>query len=105
MGEVPFAVIVSDLDGTLLNSGDYSFDEARPALAILRERGIPVVQLDLNRSLAVFASDSYDYVILSQTIHQVSQPDHLMHEILRIGHKGILSFPNFGHYALRLQLQ
>jgi methionine biosynthesis protein MetW len=67
-------------------------------------RGIPVVQKDLNQSLACFATGSYDYVILSQTIHQVAHPDHLMSEILRIGRHAIVSFPNFGHISLRLQL-
>jgi methionine biosynthesis protein MetW len=72
-------------------------------LACIR-RGIPVVQKDLNYALACFESGSYDYVILSQTIHQVAQPEELMTEILRIGRSAVVSFPNFGHFSLRLQL-
>jgi methionine biosynthesis protein MetW len=67
-------------------------------------KGIPVVQKDLNGSLACFEDDAYDFVIVSQTIHQLREPDRLMAEILRIGRRAIVSFPNFGHYALRLQL-
>jgi methionine biosynthesis protein MetW len=67
-------------------------------------KGIPVVQKDLNGSLACFEEGAYDYVIVSQTIHQLREPDRLMGEILRIGRRAIVSFPNFGHYALRLQL-
>jgi methionine biosynthesis protein MetW len=68
------------------------------------QRGIPVVQKDLNLPLDCFESGSYDYVILSQTIHQVARPEQLMAEILRIGRSAIVSFPNFGHYSLRFQL-
>ncbi|MBN2371619.1 MAG: methionine biosynthesis protein MetW [Vicinamibacteria bacterium] len=67
-------------------------------------RGIPVVQKDLNQPLGCFGDGSYDHVILSQTIQQVSRPEDLMMEILRIGRNAIVSFPNFGHYSLRLQL-
>jgi methionine biosynthesis protein MetW len=72
-------------------------------LACIR-RGIPVVQRDLNGSLECFETGSYDYVIVSQTIHQLKAPDAMMGEILRIGRHAIVSFPNFGHYSLRLQL-
>jgi methionine biosynthesis protein MetW len=68
------------------------------------QKGIPVVQKDLNGSLECFDTGSYDYVIVSQTIHQLKEPDRMMAEILRIGRRAIVSFPNFGHYALRLQL-
>lgn len=67
-------------------------------------KGIPVVQKDLNGSLECFETGSYDYVIVSQTIHQLKEPDRMMAEILRIGRRAIVSFPNFGHYSLRLQL-
>jgi methionine biosynthesis protein MetW len=68
------------------------------------QKGIPVVHKDLNGSLACFETGSYDYVIVSQTIHQLREPDRLMTESLRIGRHAIVSFPNFGHYTLRLQL-
>jgi methionine biosynthesis protein MetW len=56
-------------------------------------KGIPVVQKDLNGSLECFETGSYDYVIVSQTIHQLKEPDRMLAETLRIG-----------HYSLRLQL-
>jgi methionine biosynthesis protein MetW len=68
------------------------------------EKSISVVQKDLNGPLDCFETGSYDYVIVSQTIHQLKEPDRLMTEILRIGRRAIVSFPNFGHYSLRLQL-
>ena len=67
-------------------------------------KGLSVVQKDLNGSLDCFEAGVYDYVIVSQTIHQLLEPDRMLGEALRIGRRAIVSFPNFGHYALRLQL-
>ena len=47
---------------------------------------------------------SFDYVILSQTLQQVYKPDNLIRAMLRIGQKGIVSFPNFSHWQIRMQL-
>jgi methionine biosynthesis protein MetW len=68
------------------------------------EKGLPVVQRDLNGGLAAFGDQSYDTVIVSQTIHQVRYPDKLVDEVLRVGRRAVVSFPNFGHWALRLEL-
>jgi methionine biosynthesis protein MetW len=68
------------------------------------EKGLPVVQRDLNAGLKAFGDQSYDYVIVSQTIHQVRYPDQLVDEVLRVGRRAVVSFPNFGHWALRLDL-
>ena len=67
-------------------------------------RGIDVVQADLDRGLGSFADDSYDYVILSQTLQTIHRPDQVMREMLRVGRKGIVSFPNFAHWRARLQI-
>jgi len=67
-------------------------------------QGIPVVQRDLNAGLKAFGDQSYDYVIVSQTIHQVRYPDQLIDEVLRVGRKAIVSFPNFGNWRLRSSL-
>jgi methionine biosynthesis protein MetW len=63
-----------------------------------------VVQKDLDKPLTDFGDAAYDYVIVSQTIHQLPHPDRTMQEILRIGRHAVVSFPNFGHWRLRLQL-
>jgi methionine biosynthesis protein MetW len=67
-------------------------------------RGIPVIQKDLDEPLTDFQDGAYDYVIVSQTIHQLPHPDRLMEEVLRIGRRAVVSFPNFGHWRPRLQL-
>ena len=68
------------------------------------EKGLSVLQGDINEEILDYPDDSFDYVILSQTLQQVYAPDMLIQEIMRIGKKGIVSFPNFSHWACRLQL-
>ena len=68
------------------------------------EKGIPVIEHDLNEKFDNIRDHAYDYVILSQTIQELTFPDVLIDEILRIGNYGIVSFPNFGFYQVRLKL-
>jgi methionine biosynthesis protein MetW len=68
------------------------------------ERGLSVLQGDINREVLDYADDTFDYVILSQTLQQVYKPAELIQNLLRIGRRGIVSFPNFSHWAVRLQL-
>ena len=68
------------------------------------EKGLSVLQGDINAEVHDYPEGRFDYVILSQTLQQVYQPDALIHAMLRIGRKGIVSFPNFSHWQMRLQL-
>jgi methionine biosynthesis protein MetW len=63
-----------------------------------------VLQGDINEEIEDYPDDSFDYVILSQTLQQVYAPDRLIRSMLRIGKNGIVSFPNFSHWRVRLQL-
>ena len=67
-------------------------------------KGISVFQGDLDEGLRDYASGSYDYVILNQTLQVIQRPMRLLAEMLRVGKRAIVSFPNFGHYRVRLQL-
>ena len=77
-------------------------NEARVAQCIAR--GLSVLQGDISEEVLDYPDDSFDYVILSQTLQQVYEPDTLIRAMLRIGRKGIVSFPNFSHWGPRLQL-
>jgi len=68
------------------------------------EKGLSVLQGDINAEVRDYPEGRFDYVILSQTLQQVYQPDALIRAMLRIGHKGIVSFPNFSHWQIRMQL-
>ena len=76
--------------------------ESRVALCI--EKGLSVLQGDINEEVLDYPDNSFDYVILSQTLQQVYEPDTMIRSMLRIGKKGIVSFPNFSHWRCRLQL-
>jgi len=77
-------------------------DESKVALCI--EKGLSVLQGDINEEVLDYPDNSFDYVILSQTLQQVYEPDTMIRSMLRIGKKGIVSFPNFSHWRCRLQL-
>jgi len=68
------------------------------------ERGISVLQYNLDTSLDVFADKSYDYVVLSQTLQVIQKPQTVLRQMLRIGRHAIVSFPNFAYWRSRLQL-
>lgn len=71
-------------------------------LACLKN-GVNVIQTDLERGLSDFEDNSFDYVILSQTIQAVKNSEVVMREMLRVGREGIVTFPNFGYWKNRLQ--
>ena len=66
-------------------------------------RGVNVIQSNLDEGLDEFDDDSFDYVIMTQTIQAMRFPHLLIDEILRIGREGIVTFPNMGHWKCRLQ--
>jgi len=68
------------------------------------EKGLSVLQGDINKEVLDYPDNTFDYVILSQTLQQVFEPDKLIRSLLRIGKRGIVSFPNFSHWRIRLQL-
>jgi methionine biosynthesis protein MetW len=65
-------------------------------------RGVSVYQGDLETALDDYPSQAFDYVILSRTLQETREPLHVLKEMLRIGRRGIVAFPNFGHYSVRL---
>lgn len=66
--------------------------------------GINVIQTDLNAGLSEFDADSFDFVVMTQTLQAVRHPVRLLEEMLRVGRQGIVTFPNFGHWQSRLQI-
>lgn len=67
-------------------------------------RGIPVYQSNLDRGLEDYGDESFDYVILSQTLQQIYMPRELLLEMVRVARIGIVSIPNFGHWSIRSRL-
>ncbi|MGO9674153.1 MAG: methionine biosynthesis protein MetW [Methylocella sp.] len=67
-------------------------------------QGLSVIQGDADTDLAAYPDDSFDYVILSQTLQATRRPRHVLEDMLRIGRRAIVSFPNFGHWRIRAQV-
>jgi homoserine O-acetyltransferase len=67
-------------------------------------RGLSIIQHDIELGLENYADNSFDYVILSQTVQTVKNPKKAFAELLRVGKKVIVSFPNFAHWRCRVQM-
>jgi len=65
---------------------------------------LSIIQYDIERGLGSYADRSFDYAILSQTVQTIRDPERVLRELLRVGRKVIVSFPNFGHWRSRVQL-
>jgi methionine biosynthesis protein MetW len=68
------------------------------------ERGLPMLQVDLNEGLHDLPDDAFDYAVVSQTLQQVSRPLELLKEVFRVAHQALVVVPNFGHWRIRLQV-
>ena len=68
------------------------------------QRGLDVVQADLNTGLAPFSDAQFDYVVLSHTLQAVRDVERVITEMLRVGRQSIVSFPNFAYHKLRNML-
>jgi methionine biosynthesis protein MetW len=67
-------------------------------------KGLAVIQGDADADLIDYPDDAFDYVILSQTLQATRQPRFVLEQMLRIGQRAVVSFPNFGHWRIRLQV-
>ena len=98
-------------DGNLLkilkeqkNVTGYGVDNDISQIKLSLDNTINVLQLDLDDGLNDFKDDTFDYVILAQSLQEIKNPKKLLKEMLRIGKEVIISFPNMGHWSSRVQL-
>ena len=67
-------------------------------------QGLSVVQGDADRDLTFYPDGAFDYAILSQTLQTAARPDHMLRELLRVGNRAFVSFPNFAYWRMRWAL-
>lgn len=67
-------------------------------------KGLSVIQGDADTDLVDYPDAAFDYAILSQTLQTTKRPDQVLEELLRVGRKAFVSFPNFGHWRVRASL-
>jgi len=68
------------------------------------EKGLDVIQQDLESGLALFENQSFDMVVLSQTLQTIHETESILNEIVRVGKECIISFPNFAHWSHRIDI-
>jgi methionine biosynthesis protein MetW len=79
----------------------YGVELADDKVLACTQKGLNVVQQDLEDGLALFEDQSFDKVILSQTLQTIHQTARILSEIARVGRECVVSFPNFGHWSHR----
>lgn len=77
--------------------------DTRNILACVRQ-GVDVIHQDLNEGLDDIDDQSFDTVIMTQSLQQTHKPDRIVEDMLRIGKQAIVTFPNFGHWTVRSYL-
>jgi methionine biosynthesis protein MetW len=79
---------------------EISGEKVRRAIA----RGVSAYQGDIDDGLTDYPAQAFDYVILSQTLQETRHPRQVLAEMLRVGRRAIVAFPNFGHWRMRLSM-
>ena len=96
------ALMAALRDQRQIDARGIEIDAANVAAAVAR--GLSVVQGDADVDLAGYPSGAFDYAILSQTLQTARAPDKVMDELLRIGRRAFVSFPNFAYWRVRMSL-
>jgi methionine biosynthesis protein MetW len=96
------ALMAALRDERQVDARGLEIDPANVAAAVAR--GLSVIQGDADTDLADYPADAFDYAILSQTLQTTRRPDQVLDQLLRIGRKAFVSFPNFAHWRVRLSL-
>jgi methionine biosynthesis protein MetW len=114
LDEIPEQAKVLDLgcgDGSLLvmlqdkkKVKGFGVEISEEGVSLCVEKGLYCYQADIDDGLSDYKDDSFDYVILNQTIQNTKRPDYVIKEVLRIGKKAIISFPNFAYISTRSYL-
>ena len=68
------------------------------------KKGLSVIQGNIDEGLADFSDNEMDYVVLNQTLQSTQKPDYVINEMLRVGKKAVVSFPNFAYWRVRAYL-
>lgn len=98
-------------DGTLLASlranrevvgAGIEIDDERVIACV--KRGVSVLQQNLEDGLAMFDDKQFDTVVLSQTLQSMRRTEHILREMSRVAHEGIVSFPNFGYWRYGMSI-
>ena len=98
-------------DGALLanlqqeqNVSGYGIEIDEKNIISCLENGVNVIQTDLDAGLSQFDNNTFDYVIMTQTLQAIYYPEKLLTEMTRVGQEAIVTFPNMAHWKCRIQM-
>lgn len=98
-------------DGTLLRElidkncvTGYGVEISEEGVAACIAKGLSVFQGDINEGLVDYKDNTFDYVLMIRTVQAVKDPRVVIEEMIRVGRRAVISFPNFGHLMIRLKL-
>ena len=98
-------------DGTLMeflkankSTNIRGIEISKEKVQICIAKGLTVIEGNAEFDLKQFPNDSFDYVVLGQTLQAFVNPELVINELLRVGKKAIITIPNFGHWRVRLNL-
>lgn len=86
------------------NCTGYGVEIATEGVQAAIERGVNVIQADLEKGLNAFGDQSFDVIVLSQTIQAMQNTETILRDLTRIAKEAVVSFPNFGYWRNRLQI-
>ena len=86
------------------NVRGYGVEKDNESIEACIERGVNVIEHDLNAGLDRFPDDSFDIIVMLETLQALESPRKLFQQLLRIARRCVVSFPNFGHWRCRYQL-
>ncbi len=96
------ALMAALRDGSRVDARGMELDPLDVAECVAK--GLSVMQGDADTDLVDYPNAAFDYAILSQTLQTTKRPDQVLDELLRVGRKAFVSFPNFGHWRVRASL-
>ena len=82
----------------------YGIEKGAAEISACVRAGVNVIEHDLDHGLGRFPDNSFDMVVMTETLQAVAKPSQLIDEMLRIGQECVVTFPNFGHWRCRAQL-
>jgi methionine biosynthesis protein MetW len=86
------------------NVNGYGLEIDPANITVCLAKGVNVLEQNLDEGLTNFYSDSFDMVVMTETLQSVREPLTMLREMLRIGRECVVTFPNFGHWRCRMQL-
>ena len=86
------------------NVQGYGLEIDQSNIAACFERGVNVIEQDIDQGLGNIRDKRFDYVVMTQALQAIHRPDLVLSEMLRVGREAIITFPNFGHWRIRAYL-